>query len=147
VSHRIEFELKHRIVLLSFGGTVTEQSLRSGFSDAINFVRENGMEGAILDFSAVEHFHVSMDFVRNYVNTREIVAPDKPRISVAPQPVIYGMHRAFSVYAESSGVFPEVVRTMAEAYQFLKLDSPLFGSQPWVAQPDSGIAQKSASQL
>jgi hypothetical protein len=132
--HRLEFELRHRIVLLSFLGVVTDDSFQSGLTAGIEFVREHGMEGAILDFSGVEAFHVSMDFIRNYVNAREIVAPTKPRVAVAPQPAIYGVFRAFEVHAESSRVFPMPVRTMAEAYRLLKLDSPTFGPDPWTQE-------------
>jgi hypothetical protein len=131
MGHRIEFELRRRIVLLSFFGVVTEDSLLVALSEGIKFIRENGMEGAILDFSEIESFLVSMDFVRNYVNAREIVAPTKPRVAVAPQPAIYGTLRAFGLHAESTKVFPIPVRTMAEAYRILKLDSPVFGTDPW----------------
>src|ERR1022692_2877866 len=133
MSHRIEFEVKYRVVLLSFMGVVTEDSFRAGASETLSFVKTNGMESAIVDFSGVEAFHVSMAFIRNYVTAREIVAPDKPRVSVAPQPSIYGMLRAFGTHAESSTVYPIPVRTLAEAYRLLKLDSPVFGSQPWGA--------------
>jgi hypothetical protein len=131
-SHRIEFELKYRIVRLSFFGVVTEDSFSVGIFEGIKFVKEYGMEGAILDFSAAEAFQVSMDFMRNFVNAREIVAPKKRRVAIAPQPAIYGLFRAFQVHAESSRVFPILVRTMKEAYELLELDSPVFGPEPWI---------------
>jgi hypothetical protein len=136
MSHRIEFELKKRIVLLSFFGVITEESFLSGLSDGIVFVRKNGMEGAIVDLSEVEAFQVSMDFMRNYVDTREIVEPTKLRIVVAPQPAIYGLIRAFQAHAESSNVYPVLVRAMKEGYELLKLDSPVFGAEPWGDPPN-----------
>jgi hypothetical protein len=131
MGHRIEFEFKRRVILLSFFNVVTEDSFLAGLTEAITFVRANGMEGAIVDLSDIEVFQVSMDFIRNYVNTREIVEPTKPRFVVASQPAIYGTFRAFQIHAESSSVFPIPVRTMAEAYRLLKLDSPVFGPEPW----------------
>ncbi len=131
MSHRIDFEIRRQVVLLSFFGVVTNDSFLAGLSEGIGFVRTQGMEGAIIDLSKTEAFQVSMDFMRDYVNAREIVAPTKPRTVVAPQPAIYGMFRVFGVHAESSRVFPRLVRTMAEACELLKLDSPVFGAELW----------------
>jgi hypothetical protein len=136
MGHRIEFELKKRIILLSFFGIVTEESFLAGLSEGIGFVRKNGMDGALIDLSGVEVFQVSMDFIRSYVNTREIVEPTKLRIVIAPQPAIYGMIRAFQVYAESSNVYPVLVRSMKEGFELLKLDSPVFGVEPWGDPPN-----------
>jgi hypothetical protein len=137
MSHRIAFELEYRIVLLSFLGIATEDSVMAGLSEPTTFIRASGMEGAIIDFSGIESSEVSINFIRNYVNSREIVARDKPRVAVAPQPAIYGVLRTYAAYAESSGVFPILVRTMTEAYGLLRLESPVFGSQPWSASPDT----------
>jgi hypothetical protein len=140
MSHRIEFELKYRIDLLSFTGILTEASFVDGVSKALRFIKANGMEGAIFDFSEVEVAHVSMDFVRGWVHKRDIVAPEKPRVSVASHPAIFGMLRAFGALAELSGVFPLPVRTMAEAFDLLKLRSPVFGTEHWGAAIDKAIA-------
>jgi hypothetical protein len=131
MSHRIEFDLRDRIVLLSFMGIVTEASFVAGVSEAVNFFKLNGMEGAIIDYSEIEVFQVSVAFIRNYVSTREIVTPEKPRVLVAPDPAVYGLYKAFQTHAEASRVNLIPVRTMAEAYEVLKLDSPVFGSEPW----------------
>jgi hypothetical protein len=131
MSHRIEFDIKDRILLLSFTGIVTEDSFAAGISEAVGFFKVNGMEGAIIDHSEIEVFLVSITFMRNYVNAREIVTPEKPRVLVAPDPAVYGLYKAFQTHAEASRVSLIPVRTMAEAYEVLKLDSPVFGSQPW----------------
>jgi hypothetical protein len=131
MSHRVEFDLRDRILLLSFAGIVTENSFVAGISEAVSFFGVNGMEGLIIDHSGIEVFHVSLDFIRNYVNTRDIVTPEKPRVLVAPDPAVYGLYRAFQGQPEAGRVNLIPVRTMAEAYAVLRLDSPVFGSQPW----------------
>jgi hypothetical protein len=74
-----------------------------------------------------------MTFARNYVRSREIIARGKPRIVVAPQPLVYGMFRAYQTYTEASGVGPTLVRRMSEALSLLRLDSPVFGPEPWTS--------------
>jgi hypothetical protein len=95
------------------------------------FVKANGAEGIIVDFSQIEDFQISMKFARNYADSREIVARGKPRVIVAPQPFVYGLLRVFQAYTEKSGVAPMPVRTLPEALSLLELDSPVFGPEPW----------------
>ena len=133
MGHRIEFEFKRRVILLSFFNVVTEDSFLAGLTEAITFVRANGMEGAIVDLSDIEVFQVSMDFIRNYVNTREIVEPTKPRFVVASQPAIYGTFRAFQICMPNRAVsfrFPSGL-WRKPFIGFSKLDSPVFGPEPW----------------
>jgi hypothetical protein len=134
MGHRIEFELKHRIVLLSFTGVVTDDSLLIGISDAVKFITAHGTEGIIVDFSGIESFRVSVACIRNYVSIRETFAQDKPRVIVAPQPVVYEMSRTFQVLVETS-VDVLLVRTLTQAHELLKLKSPVFGAEPWSARP------------
>jgi hypothetical protein len=132
MAHRIEFDIKDRIVLLSFLDIVTEDSILAGISEVQNFLKSNPAEGTILDFTGIEDFRVPAAFFRNHVNTRrKLVAPDKPRIVVAPQPVVYGMVKVLQAHSESTRTSPLVFRTREEAYEFLKLDAPFFGSHPW----------------
>jgi hypothetical protein len=131
MGHRIRFETRNRILLLSFQGIVTEESILSAASEANNFVKASGAEGIVVDFSEIEDLRISMAFARHYVDSREIVARGKPRILVAPQPFVYGLLRVFQTLTEKSGAAPIPVRTMPEAFSLLKLDSPVFGSEPW----------------
>jgi hypothetical protein len=132
MTHRMEFDITNRIVLVSFLGIVTGDSILTGISEVQNFLKSNPAEGTILDFSGIEEFRVSAKFFRNHVNTRrKLVAPDKPRVAVAPQAVVYGMLRMLQTHSEASGTGPVVVRTIAEAFEFLKLDAPFFGPRPW----------------
>jgi hypothetical protein len=131
MAHCIMFERLNRIVLLSFRGVVTEESILTAVSELNRFVKANGTEGFIVDFSEIEDFRISMTFARHYADSREIVARGKPRVIVAPQAFVYGLLRVFQTYTENSGVAPVPVRTMAEAFSLLQLDSPVFGSEPW----------------
>src|SRR5882757_9453651 len=94
MSHRVEFDAIRRIVLISFLDIVTEGSIVAGISAVQDLLRLNPAEATILDFSDIEQFRVSPAFFQNFVDTRrKLVAPDKPRIVVAPQTVVYGMLR------------------------------------------------------
>ena len=130
MSHRIEFELNHRIVLLSFKGVVTDDSLLIGIFETVKVVKERGTEGIIVDFSRIKSFQVSIACIHNYVNIREVFAPGKPRVIVAPQTAVYRISRTFQTLVEAS-VDVLTVRTVAKAYKLLKLESPVFGPEPW----------------
>ena len=78
MTHRIEFDIENRIVLLSFLNIITEDSILAGISEVQNFLRSNSAEATILDFSGIGEFRVSPAFFRNHVNTRrKLVAPGK----------------------------------------------------------------------
>jgi hypothetical protein len=139
MTHRIEFDIENRIVLLSFLNIITEDSILAGISEVQNFLKSNSAEATILDFSGIGEFRVSAAFFRNHVNTRrKLVAPDKPRIAVAPQAAVYGMLKVLQAHSEASRTAPIVVRTREEAYEFLKLDAALFGPHPWSNDPARG---------
>ncbi len=131
MAHRIEFDAGNRIVLLTFLDIVTEDSILIAISDVQIFLRSNLAEGTILDFTGIEEFRVSAGFFQNFVNTRKkLVAPDKPRIVVAPQNVVYWMLRMLQAHSEADGTAPVVVRVREDAYVFLKLDAPVFEPLP-----------------
>ncbi len=126
MTHRLEFDIRNRIVLLTFLRIVTEDSILAGISEVQDFLRSNPTEGTILDFSGIEEFQVPAAFFRNHVNTRrKLVAPDKPRVAVAPQAVVYGMLKMLQAHSEPSRTGPVVVRTREEAYEFLNLNAPV----------------------
>jgi hypothetical protein len=131
MSSRLEFDVDKRIVQLLFFGIVTEESLLRALQEGFAFIKANGMEGSIMDFSEIEDFQISLAFFRRFADNRELIAPDKPRVVIAPQPFVFGVFRAFQLYTDKSGVHPVPFRSREEAYAHLKLVSPVFGSQPW----------------
>lgn len=132
MAHLIEFEPRYHIVRLSMSGTVTNDLLAAALSAVANIIKVIGTDGIILDFSGIESFNVSIDFIVRYVQSSEAIARDKPRVIIAPQSVVYGVARAFQIHTEGAvNLLP--VRTYAQAYELLKLDSPVFGYERWVA--------------
>jgi hypothetical protein len=132
MAHRIEFDIEDRIVLVSFLDILTSDAILTGIAEVQNFLKSNPAEATILDFSEIEDFHVPAAFFRDHVNTRrKLVAPEKPRIVVAPQPVVYGMVKVLQAHSDASRTAPIVVRTREEAYKYLNLKAPVFGPHPW----------------
>jgi hypothetical protein len=145
MAHRIEFDIENRIVLVSFLEIVTEDSILAGISEVQNFLRSNPAEATLLDFSGIDEFRVSPAFFRNHVNTRrKLVAPEKPRIAIAPQAVVYGMLKMLQAHSEANRTAPIVVRTLEEAYEFLNLREAFFGPQPWNQSRASGAGRTNA---
>jgi hypothetical protein len=125
LDYQIKFDLKHRIILLSFQNDLTESVYLAGFAAAVSFTRGHDVEGAIMDFSDILEFSLSSRFVRRLADVPAMLS--KPRVTIAPQKVVFGMVRMFQMLREaSSSSYPAVVTTMEDALKYLGVESPEF---------------------
>jgi hypothetical protein len=125
VDYELNFDLKSRVVLLTYRNDLTESLFLAGFSAGVNFVRANQVEGAIMDLSGIREFHLSSKFVRMLADLPPALT--KPRVVVAPQKVAFGMARMFQILRESNSDHDlTVVTTMDEALTRFGLKSPQF---------------------
>ena len=126
VGYRIEFDATHGMARILYEKDLTDSSLLEGFLSFAAFAEDRPLDGFIVDFSEVVEPSISAAGLRS-ISSRPPVAPGKPRALVAPQDVMYGMCRMFQIHRDGTDSNPvTVVRTLAEALEFLGVESYCF---------------------
>jgi hypothetical protein len=77
----------------------------------------------ICDFSTVTSFEVSASKVRQLAANEPLVPDGNLRIIVAPQDLIFGYARMYEISGSNTRDHVHVVRTLAEAYRLLDVES------------------------
>ena len=114
--YRLHFDAKHRILHIAFGKRVTKDSYMAAYDAAKHVVAARGPCSLIADFSAVEKFDLSTDFLREIGTMEPAVPAGMGRIVVAPQPVVYGSSRIVETLRSETIAAIKVVRTLDEAF-------------------------------
>lgn len=130
----LEFDAKNNILRGSLKDRVTDAILLESYAEAARFAKSRPPCRAIWDFSEVTDFDVSSHTIRKLVGTPPIVARGYMRVVVAPNDFLFGMMRMLQILSEQSRPELHVVRTMAEAYRLLQIESPEFS----VVKPEVG---------
>ena len=125
------FDAGNKVLLARFDGTVTADVMRAMVAAARRFAEREGQHPAIADFSAVEHFEIDADSIRQFAQARPVMAGHK-RVLVAPSDAIFGSLRMFEMHQSAVGDEPVVVRSLQRAYEILEIRDPDF--QP-ITQP------------
>ena len=126
MDYSVQADLEHRVVLVTLGRVVSEESALAAYEAVGRFIAASGPHARILDFSAVEQFKISAQFVWHLAQCSPMIPDGMARVVVAPRPAIYGMSRMFQILRDNQSRHLEVVRILDEALKFLGLESPQF---------------------
>ncbi len=78
----------------------------------------------IVDFTQVIEADIPISLVRRMARGQSIYAPDSRHAVIAPLAHIFGLVRMFQALAEQTRPNLAVVRTVDEAYEFLRIAPP-----------------------
>lgn len=99
--------------------------------DMLKAIVESQPRGCIVDFSEVKQYGITTTKIRSLgrsspaaTNMQLLV------IIVAPDTCMYGSARMFQLLSEEKRPWIRVVRSATEAYQILRIDSPVFEILP-----------------
>ena len=126
LEYALQFDFTHKVLLLTFGKTVTKAGLVAAYDAAEHFIAAEGPCRGIVDFSAVAQAKISPDFVRSISRRPPAFPPGMKRVFVAPTPLAYGLSRMYQILREDLARDLDVVHTLAEAYALLGLESVSF---------------------
>ena len=126
MDYDLQFDRKHRILVIVMGKTVTEGSSSAAQKAVRRFLASEGPCSIIADLSKIEIERVPGTFVRSLAWAPSMLAPGSCLILVAPQTVIYGLSRMFHLWRREAPSV-RIVRTLEEGYTLLGLETP--GSQ------------------
>ena len=122
----IEYDSSFKIARGTFYGVLDDELLLASYLRIGKIARAHKPDMAILDFSQVDSFLVSVAAISRLALSRPNIAEHYPRCIVAPGDVSYGMSRMFQALSEDKRKIFHVVRSMAEAYEVLGI----------IAEPD-----------
>jgi len=124
------FDAKNKIILVAVQGHISDAVLSDGYASMGKYAASHGPCRAIVDASGVTKFEVSSHTVRGLARSAPAIPVGYARVIVAPQAHLYGMMRMFQMLGELTRPDLQVVRTMEEAYQLLRVESPEFTPLP-----------------
>jgi hypothetical protein len=119
----VDLDPTHRVLRTTVTTLVLDDEAFKEMNRSIARLANTGgpYAAAILDLSQVADFPLSSDTVRALAAAAPPEPASAPRVIVAPQPVQYGLSRMFELHRDAMGVEVQVVHSMDEAYEFLKV--------------------------
>ena len=126
MDYTLQADPEHRVVLVTLGSVVTEESGLAAYRAVEQFIAANGPHSGITDLSGVKKLRVSTNFVWRLAERPPMIPDGMERVVVAPQPAIYGVSRMFQIIRDNRNRYLQVVHTLDEAFKILGLESPLF---------------------
>lgn len=127
MAFRFEFDLTHRIIGIKFSGRVTEDDLIGFYRMAALLVESLDPLSAIIDFSDVNSFESTAQFMRRLAALPPAMPKtERPRVVVAPRDDTFGLSRLFAVEGEATRPNFHVVRSAQQACAILGVQEPKF---------------------
>jgi hypothetical protein len=114
-----------RVLMARFTGTATNHDVQTMSLAARRYVEKAGACPAIADFSPVDGFAVTIEFIRGFARAAPIMAGHR-RVLVGPTDQVFGSLRMFEMHQSPDGTDVEVVRSLEQAYALLLVRNPDF---------------------
>jgi len=117
----VDLDPTHRVLRTTVTTAVTDESFQEIYRSVARLSATGGPYASILDLSQVVDFPVSPETIRVFAATSPAVPGERPRVMVAPQSALYGLARMFELHRDSMGGQLQVLHSMDEAYDLLKV--------------------------
>jgi len=129
MNYKMEFDPERRVFRFTSGKILTEEIFLDAYEAIHRFALAEGPFFGIADFTPVEQFLVSTDFVRSVARKPPAIPAGRLRVIVAPQAEIYGMARMVELMRDGMNGEFHVVHTIDAAYALLGFSSLNFSRQ------------------
>jgi hypothetical protein len=127
VPYEFDFDPVNRIARCRMSGHVTDDDLKSFYVETGKFVALTDPRAGLLDFSAATSFQVSPGTIHDLAKLPPAMPdPARPRVVVAPTPLVFGLMRMFELVGEKTRPTFHVVGTELEAWSVLGVQEPRF---------------------
>jgi hypothetical protein len=123
---RLGIDRAHGVLLVTFAGAVTVESLAVLDDQLKDFIAREGAMATAVDFTAVAAVDIAVSSLANRGRGRPLM-PGQSRIFVTADDLLFGLMRLYSTHQDNRGEkAPIIVRSMAEAFELLSLSEPKF---------------------
>ena len=119
---KVEVDRTRKLVVTFYSGEVTDADVRQQIADINRHSPYDPDYRVITDFTQVTQFEISAEQIRDVAATASPLAKAR-RVMVAPSDIAYGTSRMFQALAWHTRPNITVVRTLAEAYDVLGVQS------------------------
>ena len=128
MKYQFEFDSENRILLLRFGGRLTDELMSELYWAVKKYSAATDARAGIWDLSAVTEFAVSPEFIRGLVDRGPAMLDPtrRPRFFVAPAMVGFAISRLVEIAASDRNPLFKVVLSRNEALAALGVQSPRF---------------------
>jgi hypothetical protein len=125
----VDLDPTHRVLRLTVTTALTDKVAKDMYRTLARFASQGGPYAAIMDLTPVADFPLSANIVRALAATAPAVPVGRPRVIVAAQPALYGLARMFEFHRNSMGGQLQVLHSMDEAYDLLKVSPEDFSQR------------------
>jgi len=122
----LEFDAKNNILRGTLDGRATDAFVLECYAAATRYTTSHPPCRGLWVVSDITSFEVSNHTIREIARKPPIIAPGYIRVVVAASDFLFGMMRMLQILAGETRPDLHVVRTMDEAYQLLRVESPEF---------------------
>jgi hypothetical protein len=123
---RLEIDRAKAVLLVTFAGAMTVESLAILDSQLTDFIAREGTMPTVIDFTAVTSVDVGVSSLANRGRGRTLM-PGQPRVFVTTDMLLFGLLRLYSTHQDNRGERPPtIVRSLAEALALMSLCDPKF---------------------
>jgi hypothetical protein len=123
----IDYSTLHKIVRISFEGTLTDHDLRGGYVALTQFHEHYNPCCGIVDLTSVTDEQLSDAILVWIADVLPPIFPyDMTKVAIAPKEVTFGVSRMFEEMAMGKRLNHHVVHTMKEALNLIGVESPRF---------------------
>jgi hypothetical protein len=116
----VGFDKGGKVLRATLDGILTEDTLVDLTAAVRGIIQSQTPDAIIVDLSSITGFEISTQVVRSIARTPSPSALEIERVVVAPQDHIFGVTRMFQSYAEGNRPNVHVVKSLEEAYRYLR---------------------------
>jgi hypothetical protein len=122
MDYAVDLDPTHRVLRITVTTALTDEAATDIYHSVARLASRGGPYAVITDFSQVVDFPISANTIRALAATAPpIPLGGRPSVMVARQPALFGLARMFEMHREAMGVQLQVVHSMDEAYDLLKV--------------------------
>jgi hypothetical protein len=108
-----------RVIMVTFGPTVTDEMFLAGFAAVKDFVSQHGPHHGITDFSRVRTFEISNEMLSQIGHMAPAIPAPMRRVVVAPEPAAYVSARIVQALRADTSAPIEIVAKIDTALALL----------------------------
>jgi|SRR5581483_8145644 len=124
MSVKFEYDSEQQLLMLTFEGELRDEDLVQAFRRTQKHARHMTVRRGIMNGLGITESAVTAERVKSLAHHAPMFPADSDRAIVIKQDFLYGLARMYQMLAGESREKLRVVRTMAEAYEHLRIHAP-----------------------
>ncbi len=119
-----EYDPELKLLVITFTGAVQDTDLVQAFRAARRIAATHALDRGILDGTQIESFSASSEIVKSLAEHPPMFPEESDRCIVVQGDYLFGMARMYQMLGGESRDRLRIVRSMQEAYEYLKIEAP-----------------------